>query len=82
MPACNEPGPHREPGSSHSPIRPRVGIPSDVPHLVSVREAARTLNVSERTVQRLCEENKLTCVRVRSQWRIDLRPFMREAGLL
>lgn len=49
--------------------------------LISIREAARMLNVSTRTVNRLCLEGRLKAVRVGIQWRINRRALRDSAGL-
>ena len=51
------------------------------PELISIREAARMLNVSMRTVNRLCLEGRVKAVRVGSQWRINRRALREYAGL-
>ena len=54
---------------------------SSEPELISIREAARMLNVSTRTVNRLCLEGRLKAVRVGFQWRINRRALRDAAGL-
>jgi excisionase family DNA binding protein len=51
------------------------------PELIDVREAADILNVSVRTVTRLCILNKIRCVKVGYQWRINRAALIRYAGL-
>ncbi|MCR5391966.1 MAG: helix-turn-helix domain-containing protein [Olsenella sp.] len=51
------------------------------PELISIREAARMLNVSTRTVNRLCLDGKLKAVRIGYQWRINRRALREYAGL-
>ena len=51
------------------------------PELISITEAARMLNVSTRTVNRLCLDGKLKAVRVGCQWRINRRALREAAGL-
>ena len=51
------------------------------PELISITEAARMLNVSTRTVNRLCLDGKLKAVRVGCQWRINRRALRKAAGL-
>ena len=51
------------------------------PELISIREAARMLNVSTRTVNRLCLDGKLRAVRIGCQWRINRRALCEYAGL-
>lgn len=51
------------------------------PELISIREAARMLNVSTRTVNRLCLEGRLRAVRIGIQWRINRRALREYAGL-
>ena len=51
------------------------------PELISIVEAARILNVSPRTVNRLCLDGKLKAVRIGCQWRINRRALREAAGL-
>ena len=51
------------------------------PELISIVEAARMLNVSTRTVNRLCLDGKLKAVRIGSQWRINRKALREAAGL-
>lgn len=51
------------------------------PELISITEAARMLNVSTRTVNRLCLDGKLKAVRVGCQWRINSKALREAAGL-
>ncbi len=51
------------------------------PELISIVEAARMLNVSTRTVNRLCLEGKLKAVRIGCQWRINRKALRKAAGL-
>lgn len=51
------------------------------PELISIVEAARMLNVSTRTVNRLCLDGKLKAVRIGCQWRINRRALREAAGL-
>lgn len=51
------------------------------PELISIVEAARMLNVSTRTVNRLCLEGKLKAVRIGCQWRINRKALREAAGL-
>lgn len=51
------------------------------PELISIVEAARILNVSTRTVNRLCLEGKLKAVRIGCQWRINRKALRKAAGL-
>ncbi len=51
------------------------------PELISITEAARMLNVSTRTVNRLCLDGKLRAVRVGCQWRINRKALRQAAGL-
>ncbi|MCH4276624.1 MAG: helix-turn-helix domain-containing protein [Atopobiaceae bacterium] len=51
------------------------------PDLIDVREAADILNVSSRTVTRLCALNKIRSVKVGYQWRVNRAALMRYAGL-
>lgn len=52
------------------------------PELISIREAARMVNVSSRTMNRLCLEGKVKAVRIGSQWRINRKALRESAGLL
>ena len=51
------------------------------PELISIREAARMVNVSERTMNRLCLDGKVKAVRIGCQWRINRRALRQGAGL-
>ena len=51
------------------------------PEVESITEAARMLNVSTRTVNRLCLDGKLKAVRIGCQWRINRRALREAAGL-
>lgn len=51
------------------------------PELISIVEAARMLNVSTRTVNRLCLDGKLKAVRIGCQWRINRKALRKAAGL-
>lgn len=51
------------------------------PELIGVREAADILNVSSRTVTRLCALSKIRSVKVGFQWRVNRAALMRYAGL-
>ena len=51
------------------------------PELIPIVEAARMLNVSTRTVNRLCLEGKLKAVRIGCQWRINRKALREAAGL-
>lgn len=52
-----------------------------LPALLSSKEAARILGVSERTVTRMCEQGKLKAVKVMSLWRINRDALLDFAGL-
>lgn len=52
-----------------------------LPSLLSSKEAARILGVSERTVTRMCEQGKLKAVKVMSLWRINRDALLEFAGL-
>ena len=56
-------------------------MPQGEPELISITEAARMLNVSTRTVNRLCLDGKLKAVRVGCQWRINRKALREAAGL-
>ena len=51
------------------------------PELISIVEAARMLNVSTRTVNRLCLDGKLKALRIGCQCRINRRALREVAGL-
>ena len=52
-------------------MREQTTMPQREPELISITEAARMLNVSTRTVNRLCLDGKLKAVRIGCQWRIN-----------
>lgn len=52
-----------------------------LPALLSSKEAAGVLGVSERTVTRMCEQGKLKAVKVMSLWRINRDALLDFAGL-
>lgn len=52
-----------------------------LPALLSSKEAARILGVSDRTVTRMCEQGKLKAVKVMSLWRINRDALLEFAGL-
>lgn len=56
-------------------------MPQREPELISITEAARMLNVSTRTVNRLCLDGKLKAVRIGCQWRINRKALRKAAGL-
>ena len=56
-------------------------MPQGEPELISITEAARMLNVSTRTVNRLCLDGKLKAVRIGCQWRINRKALRKAAGL-
>lgn len=62
-------------------MREQTTMPQREPELISITEAARMLNVSTRTVNRLCLDGKLKAVRVGYQWRINRRALREAAGL-
>lgn len=49
--------------------------------LLSSKEAAGILGVSDRTVTRMCEQGKLKAVKVMSLWRINRDALLDFAGL-
>ena len=51
------------------------------PDLLSTNQAAEILNVTPRTVTRMCEQGKLKAVRVMSLWRINRDRLLDFAGL-
>ena len=48
--------------------------------MLRIREVARELNVSERTVLRLIKSGKINAVRVGNQWRISQEEVKRLKG--
>ncbi len=48
------------------------------PRLITAEEAARMLNVSTRTITRMCLENRVPATKVGAQWRIDREAFLRK----
>jgi excisionase family DNA binding protein len=51
------------------------------PELITIDDAANILNVSRRTVSRLCSEGKISAVRIGFQWRIHRRALLKSVGL-
>ena len=62
-------------------MREQTTMPQREPELISIVEAARMLNVSTRTVNRLCLDGKLKAVRIGCQWRINRKALRKAAGL-
>ena len=62
-------------------MRERTTRTQGEPELISINEAARMLNVSTRTVNRLCLDGKVKAVRIGSQWRINRKALREAAGL-
>jgi excisionase family DNA binding protein len=62
-------------------MRGQTTMPQREPELISITEAARMLNVSTRTVNRLCLDGKLKAVRIGCQWRINRKTLRKAAGL-
>ena len=54
---------------------------SALPELLDTKQAAAILNVTPRTVTRMCEQGKLKAVRVMSLWRINRDRLLDFAGL-
>ena len=52
-----------------------------LPALLSAKQAAGIMGVSERTVTRMCEQGKLKAVKVMSLWRINRDALLEFAGL-
>lgn len=48
---------------------------------MSVREVSELLDISQRTILRMCHEDQIGCIRVGSQWRIPRRQFFRRLGI-
>lgn len=68
--------------ASHMAPNGEVGVSlRREPELIGVREAADILNVSSRTVTRLCGLNKIKSVKIGFQWRVNRAALMRYAGL-
>lgn len=58
------------------------GVSTDeMPVLLDTNQAAAILNVTPRTVTRMCEQGKLKAVRVMSLWRINRDALLDFAGL-
>ena len=55
--------------------------PENLPELLDTKQTARILNVTPRTVVRMCESGKLKAVRVMSLWRVNRDALLRFAGL-
>ena len=53
----------------------------EMPMLLDTNQAAAILNVTPRTVTRMCEQGKLKAVRVMSLWRINRDALLDFAGL-
>ena len=62
-------------------MRERTTRTQGEPELISINETARMLNVSTRTVNRLCLDGKVKAVRIGSQWRINRKALREAAGL-
>lgn len=52
-----------------------------LPALLDAKQAAAILNVTPRTVTRMCEQGKLKAVRVMSLWRINRDALLAFAGI-
>lgn len=66
---------------SKSPVRNDTSLRSTLPDLLDTSQAAAILNVTPRTVTRMCEQGKLKAVRVMSLWRINRDRLLDFAGL-
>ena len=53
-----------------------------LPELLNTRQAADVLNVTTRTITRMCELGKIKAVRVMSMWRINRDALLEFAGLI
>lgn len=73
-------GPQRLVGSIKVKKHQTVNIES-LPDLLDTNQAAAILNVTPRTVTRMCEQGKLKAVRVMSLWRINRDRLLDFAGL-
>lgn len=58
-----------------------TSLRSALPDLLDTNQAAAILNVTPRTVTRMCEQGKLKAVRVMSLWRINRDALLDFAGL-
>lgn len=58
-----------------------TAMPEQLPALLSTKQAATILNVTPRTVTRMCEQNKLKAVRIMSLWRINRDALLEYAGI-
>lgn len=58
-----------------------ITMPEQLPALLDTRQAAEILNVTPRTVTRMCEQGKLKAVRVMSLWRINRDALLSFAGI-
>lgn len=58
-----------------------ITTPEQLPALLDTRQAAEILNVTPRTVTRMCEQGKLKAVRVMSLWRINRDALLSFAGI-
>ena len=54
---------------------------TELPDLLDTNQTAAVLNVTPRTVTRMCEQGKLKAVRVMSLWRINRDALLDFAGL-
>ncbi len=58
-----------------------TSLRSALPDLLDTHQAGAILNVTPRTVTRMCEQGKLKAVRVMSLWRINRDALLDFAGL-
>lgn len=58
-----------------------ITTPEQLPALLDTRQAAEILNVTPRTVTRMCEQGKLKAVRVMSLWRVNRDALLAFAGI-
>lgn len=56
-------------------------IKDSLPPMLSVEQSKDVLNVSARTISRMCEQGKLKAVKVNSLWRINRDALLAYAGL-
>lgn len=61
--------------------RNAAGGYENLPALLSAKQAASIMGVSDRTVTRMCEQGKLKAVKVMSLWRINRDALLEFAGL-
>lgn len=52
-----------------------------LPVLLNTKQAAQVLNVSERTVTRLCKEGEIHAALVGRQWRLNRDELLKQFGI-